>query len=79
MSDKKPVSAKEIMTNMGASKTPVPKLTKPIMPVPGGMIQSQPQQQGQPFDFSKVHVHFAVPCYGGMVSEPTMTSFLRFT
>jgi hypothetical protein len=79
MSDKKSVSAKEIMTNLGASKTPVPKLTKPIMPVPGGMVQSQPQQQGQQFDFSKVHVHFAVPCYGGMVSEPTMTSFLRFT
>ena len=79
MSDKKPVSAKEIMTNLGAGKTPVPKLTKPIMPVPGGMVQGQPQQQGQQFDFSKVHVHFAVPCYGGMVSEPTMTSFLRFT
>ena len=78
MSDKKPVSAKEIMTNLGAGKTPVPKLTKPIMPVPGGMVQGQPQQQGQQFDFSKVHVHFAVPCYGGMVSEPTMTSLLRF-
>ena len=47
MSDKKPVSAKEIMTNLGAGKTPVPKLTKPIMPVPGGMVQGQPQQQGQ--------------------------------
>ena len=36
------------------------------------------QQPGQPFDFSKCHVHFGIPCYGGMVSEPTMTSFLRF-
>ena len=36
-------------------------------------------QQGTPFDFSKVHLHFGIPCYGGMVSEPTMTSFLRFT
>jgi hypothetical protein len=35
-------------------------------------------QGGTPFDFSKVHVHFGIPCYGGMVSEPTMTSFLRF-
>jgi len=42
--------------------------------------QPQPQQQpGQPFDFSKVHLHIGIPCYGGMVSEPTMTSFLRFT
>ena len=39
---------------------------------------TQPQQQGTPFDFSKVHLHIGIPCYGGMVSEPTMTSFLRF-
>ena len=39
----------------------------------------QPQQQaGQPFDFKKVHLHIGMPCYGGMVSEPTMTSLLRF-
>jgi hypothetical protein len=38
-----------------------------------------PQQQGTPFDFKKVHLHIGIPCYGGMVSEPTMTSFLRFT
>lgn len=38
-----------------------------------------PQQvQGQPFDFSKCHLHIGIPCYGGMVSEPTMTSLLRF-
>jgi len=37
------------------------------------------QQAGQPFDFSKIHLHIGIPCYGGMVSEPTMTSFLRFT
>jgi hypothetical protein len=36
-------------------------------------------QQGQPFDFSKIHLHFGIPCYGGMISEPTMTSFLRFS
>ena len=36
------------------------------------------QQQGTPFDFSKTHLHIGIPCYGGMVSEPTMTSFLRF-
>jgi hypothetical protein len=33
----------------------------------------------QGFDFAKCHVHFAMPCYGGMVNESTMTSFLRFT
>jgi hypothetical protein len=40
---------------------------------------SQQQQQGQPFNFRNVHLHIGIPCYGGMVSEPTMTSFLRFT
>lgn len=39
---------------------------------------NQAQPQGVPFDFSKVHLHIGIPCYGGMVSEPTMTSFLRF-
>lgn len=38
--------------------------------------QVQPQQAQ--FDFTKVHLHIGIPCYGGMVSEPTMTSFLRF-
>jgi hypothetical protein len=39
--------------------------------------QSAPQQ-GTPFDFSKCHLHIGMPCYGGNVSEPTMTSLLRF-
>jgi hypothetical protein len=36
-------------------------------------------QAGTPVDFKKYHLHIGIPCYGGMVSEPTMTSFLRFT
>jgi hypothetical protein len=41
--------------------------------------QPQAQQpQGVPFDFTKCHLHIGIPCYGGMVSEPTMTSLLRF-
>ena len=40
--------------------------------------QSQAVSQGSVFDFSKVHLHIGIPCYGGMVSEPTMTSLLRF-
>jgi len=35
-------------------------------------------QQGTPYDFSKLHLHIGMPCYGGMVSEPTMTSLLKF-
>jgi hypothetical protein len=40
--------------------------------------QQAPQQQGQQFDFTKCHLHIGMPCYGGNVSEPTMTSLLRF-
>lgn len=40
-----------------------------ITPAPG-----QPQQ----YDFSKVHIHFGIPCYGGQITEPCFTSFLRF-
>jgi hypothetical protein len=41
--------------------------------------QAQAQQpQGVPYDFSKVHVHIGIPCYGGLMSEPTVTSLLRF-
>ena len=38
----------------------------------------QAQPQGVPYDFSKCHLHIGIPCYGGMISEPTMTSLLRF-
>ena len=30
------------------------------------------------FDFAKCHVHIGIPCYGGMISEPTMTSLIKF-
>jgi len=76
MSTKK---SKEVTKTQTENSVEIPKLTKPIMPVPG-MPATQPTMPvGNQFDFSKVHVHFAVPCYGGMVSEPTMTSFIRFT
>ena len=39
-------------------------------------VQDQPR--GVPFDFSKCHLHIGIPCYGGMMSEPTVTSLLRF-
>lgn len=37
-----------------------------------------PQSQGVPFDFSKVHLHIGLPCYGGLVLESTMTSLIKF-
>lgn len=41
--------------------------------------QQTAAQQGTPFDFTKCHLHIGIPCYGGMITEPCMTSFLRFT
>ncbi len=35
-------------------------------------------EPGTPYDFSKVHIHFGIPCYGGQITEPCFTSFLRF-
>lgn len=76
MSTKK---SKEVTKTQTDNAAEIPKLTKPIMPVPGVPATQPAMPAGNQFDFSKVHVHFAVPCYGGMVSEPTMTSFIRFT
>lgn len=78
---KKSEKAKEVTMSAQSepTATPIPKLTKPIMPVPGAPQTTAKAPGNNQFDFTKVHVHFAVPCYGGMVSEPTMTSFIRFT
>lgn len=29
-------------------------------------------------DYSKYHIHFLIPCYGGQITEPCFVSFLRF-
>jgi hypothetical protein len=34
--------------------------------------------QGAAFDFSKVHLHIGIPCYGGLILESTMTSLIKF-
>ena len=54
-------------------------MAKRIKPNQPAMLNAAlPQaQQAQP-DFSKYHIHFAIPCYGGQINEPTFTSFLRF-
>jgi len=40
--------------------------------------ENQADRQGTPYDFSKIHLHIGIPCYGGMMSEPTVTSLLKF-
>ena len=53
-----------------------PKMMQVNLPNQGQPVQQQ--TPGQPYDFSKVHIHFGIPCYGGMITEPCFTSFLRF-
>ena len=69
MSNKKPVSQSDAVNLIKAAALKQKEAAQ----------QPQQQQPGQPFDFKKIHLHIGIPCYGGMVSEPTMTSFLRFT
>jgi hypothetical protein len=68
MSDKKPVSQSDAVALIKAAAAKQKEAAANPQP-----------QQGQPFDFRSIHLHIGIPCYGGMVSEPTMTSFLRFT
>lgn len=37
-----------------------------------------PAAVSTPYDFSKVHLHIGIPCYGGQMTEPCVTSLLRF-
>jgi len=55
------------------------KESKRIKPNAPQMIQQAPTAlPGQQYDFTKVHIHFGIPCYGGQITEPCFTSFLRF-
>jgi len=65
------------MTDKKVNQSAAVDLIKKAAAARAQQTQAAPQQ-GTPFDFSKVHLHIGIPCYGGMVSEPTMTSFLRF-
>ena len=78
MSDKQPLD--QAVPAGGVSQKSAVEMIKAAAAKQAAQAQQAPQQQvqGQPFDFKKVHLHIGIPCYGGMVSEPTMTSFLRF-
>jgi len=78
MSDKKPLGQKlDTGTQNAVSQKSAVEMIKAAA-AKQAQQPAQQQVQGQPFDFKKVHLHIGIPCYGGMVSEPTMTSFLRF-
>lgn len=53
-------------------------MAKRIKPNQPPVIQQSAVPQQQQYDFSKIHIHFGIPCYGGQITEPCFTSFLRF-
>lgn len=61
-----------------ATQAPNPQDAVAMIKAAAAKQQQPQQQQGVPFDFTKCHLHIGIPCYGGMISEPTMTSLLRF-
>ena len=69
------VSARRVDARHGKVAPKSAKTGMPVAELPS--VHASGPSQG--FDFAKCHVHFAMPCYGGMVNESTMTSFLSFT
>lgn len=70
---------KEAAAQRANKQSPGPQDAVSLIKAAAAKQQSAPgQQQGVPFDFTKCHLHIGMPCYGGNVSEPTMTSLLRF-
>jgi len=84
MSDKKPLGQVLDTGTPPVDKTAIQKSAVEMIKAAAAKQAQQAQQPiqqggpGVPFDFKKCHLHIGIPCYGGMVSEPTMTSFLRF-
>ncbi len=80
-----PETAQPPSTPMGEPLTGAPgaaeqrRVLDEIARVQQAQSNTNANQQGTPFDFTKVHLHIGIPCYGGMITEPCMTSFLRFT
>lgn len=71
--DKVKMSNKDAIAAIKAAAAAHAQKSAPVSVTPG--VEQTP---GQPFDFKKCHLHIGIPCYGGMMSEPTVTSLLRF-
>jgi hypothetical protein len=80
MDNKSPDAEKSTLELPGKTATEVVQRISDFMKTRNGE-PAQPQTTNTgttPYDFSRVHLHIGIPCYGGMVSEPTMTSLLKF-
>lgn len=54
-------------------------LVREIKAIQEQQAKESPPAEGTPYDFTKVHLHISIPCYGGLVLESTMTSIIKFT
>lgn len=72
------VSAIKAAAAARTQQAPNPQDAVAMIKAAAAQQKQQGTQQGVPFDFTKCHLHIGMPCYGGNVSEPTMTSLLRF-
>lgn len=54
------------------------KTSKRIKPTQTPILTALPVDQQEKIDYSKYHIHFGIPCYGGQITEPCFTSFIRF-
>jgi len=54
------------------------ELVQQIKEIQAKQAIDHPPTVGIPYDFTKVHLHIGLPCYGGMLNESTMTSILKF-
>ena len=72
----KPASAANVKFESNA--TTHTDVIKQIQEIQAQQAIDNPQPQGVPYDFSKAHLHIGLPCYGGLVLESTMTSFIKF-
>jgi len=72
-----PASEQPSVDLPGENATAVVQRIQDLIKKQGGQTDA-PAAPGVPFDFTKLHLHLGIPCYGGMVSEPTMTSLIRF-
>ncbi len=81
-----------ILLNEGKMKKNTPK-TQPAMSEPtkthtdvikeiqrmqAQQMAKTPPVEGKQYDFTGLHLHIGLPCYGGMLYESTMTSFVQF-
>ena len=54
-------------------------MAKSIKPNQPSIINTPDTPEEPKVDFSKYHVHFGIPCYGGQITEPCFTLSPIFT